>query len=147
MRPLRETDVDRDFPAVMGSQSRLWTIFGTPWGWPPATMTYEQDQADLARHERENRAHESFAYAVFDADESCLLGCVYVDPPERVGADADVCWWVVDEALGGPLEACLEDAVPSWIHEAWPFENPRFIGRDITWEQWLVLPKLARPER
>src|SRR5690606_3636262 len=32
-----------------------------------------------------------------DGAESALLGCVYVDPPEKVGADADVSWWVVDD--------------------------------------------------
>jgi hypothetical protein len=57
LRPIREDDVAIDYPAVMGSRERLWSIFGEPWVWPPATMTSAQDQADLARHEREIRAH------------------------------------------------------------------------------------------
>ncbi len=28
--------------------------------------------------------NESFNYALLDAGEHALLGCVYVDPPERV---------------------------------------------------------------
>lgn len=65
-----------DFPAVMGSRDRLWAKYGEAWGWPPATMSEEQDREDLERHEREILAHESFNYAVLDAGESRLLGCV-----------------------------------------------------------------------
>src|ERR1700742_3515209 len=83
LRPIRESDTDIDYPAVMGSRERLWQIFGSAWQWPPADMTYEQDRVDLARHEREIAAHESFNYAVFDAAESELFGCVYIDPPEQ----------------------------------------------------------------
>jgi hypothetical protein len=57
LRPIRASDVDIDYPAVMGSQERLFAIFGPAWGWPPPTMTYEHDRADLARHEGEADAH------------------------------------------------------------------------------------------
>jgi hypothetical protein len=142
LRPIRESDVDIDYPAVMGSRERLFTIFGPVWGWPPATMTYEQDQADLARHEREQIAHESFNYAILDGPESQLFGCVYIDPPERLGADADISWWVIDREVGGDLDACLRDFVPEWIASAWPFREPRFIGRDLLWADWLALPEV-----
>jgi hypothetical protein len=146
LRPIREDDVGIDYPAVMGSRGRLWTIFGKPWGWPPSTMTYEEDQADLARHEREIRDHLSFNYAVLDADESHLLGCVYIDPAERVGADADVSWWIVDDAAGGALDAALSIFVPRWLADEWPFTSPRFIGRDLGWDQWLALPESTDDE-
>jgi hypothetical protein len=141
LRPIRESDTAIDFPAVMGSRDRLWTIFGEPWGWPPATMSFEQDRADLARHEREQHAHLSFNYAVLDEEESLLFGCVYIDPAERAGADADISWWVVDNAVGGPLEAALFEFVPQWIAAAWPFTSPRFVGRDLSWAEWLTLPE------
>jgi hypothetical protein len=124
LRPIRETDVDIDYPAVMGSRERLWSIYGEAWGWPPATMSVEEDRADLARHEREQIAHESFNYAVFDEGETTLFGCVYIDPPTRPGIDAEVCWWVVDDEVGGDLERAVAALVPRWIAEAWPFENP-----------------------
>lgn len=143
IRPIRESDVAIDYPAVMGSQARLFTIFGPPWGWPPTTMTYEQDQTDLARHEREIRDHESFNYAVLDATESALLGCIYIDPTDKVGADADISWWVVDAEVGGPLDTALATFVPQWLTTAWPFARPRFIPRDLTWAQWLELPELT----
>ncbi|GAA1290602.1 N-acetyltransferase [Saccharothrix xinjiangensis] len=124
LRPIRESDVDVDHPAVMGSRERLWSLYGEAWGWPPATMTHEQDRVDLARHEREQDAHESFNYALFNADETALLGCVYIDPAED--ADALISWWVVDEHVGTDLERALDAFVPKWIAEAWPFDNPRY---------------------
>jgi hypothetical protein len=149
LRPIREDDIDLDFPAVMGSRDHLWAIFGAPWGWPPADLTYEDDRDELARHEREIVAHESFNYAVLDADESHLLGCVYVDPAERAGADADISWWVVVDMVATPLDAALTEVVPHWIRTAWPFARPRFVGDglDLTWTEWLRLPAVGDTTR
>ncbi len=124
LRPIRGDDVDIDYPAVMGSRERLWARYGPVWGWPPATMTYEQDRDDLDRHEREIKAQESFNYAVLDESETRVLGCVYIDPADAGradGAEAVVSWWVVDDAVGGPLEHALDEFVPQWLEVAWPF--------------------------
>lgn len=142
LRPIRADDVDLDMPAVMGSQERLWSIYGEAWGWPPATMTAEQDREDLARHEEEIARHESFNYALLDADETELIGCVYIDPPEKAGADAEISWWVRDEYLGSDVESALDELVPRWIADDWPLQQPRYVGRDLTWAEWLALPDL-----
>jgi hypothetical protein len=126
LRPIRSTDVDLDYPAVMGSQRRLWSIYGDAWGWPPTTMTYDEDRADLARHEAEIAVHESFNYALFDAAEAALLGCVYIDPPEGGDGDAVISWWVVDDRVGADLDRDLDAFVPRWIADAWPFADPRY---------------------
>jgi RimJ/RimL family protein N-acetyltransferase len=140
LRPIRADDVDLDMPAVMGSQQRLWSIYGAAWGWPPTTMTHEQDREDLARHEREIEAHESFNYALFDAGETELLGCVYIDPPEKAGADAEISWWVVDRLVGSDVERALDELVPRWIAADWPISSPRYVPRDISWAEWQSLP-------
>jgi hypothetical protein len=140
LRPIRESDVDLDYPAVMGSQARLYSIFGPAWGWPPPDMTREQDRADLARHEFEIQRHESFNFALFDRDETALLGCVYIDPPFKTGADADVCWWVIDDLVDSDVEANLGAAVPAWLAAVWPFQRVRYPGIDLTWHAWLALP-------
>jgi hypothetical protein len=141
LRPMRAADTEIDFPAVMGSRERLWAIYGPAWGWPPVTMTPEQDREDLAHHERDIAAHASFLYGLFAEDEAELLGCVYVDPPEKAGgADAEVSWWVVDALVGSEVERALDAFVPRWLVERWPLRAPRFVGRDLTWAEWLALP-------
>jgi hypothetical protein len=143
LRPVSAADTDLDYPAVMGSQQRLWSIFGAAWGRPLATMTYQQDRRDLARHEAEIAAHESFNYALLDDAETVLLGCVCIDPPEKAGADAEICWWIADEKAGTELQRALDAFVPPWIADAWPFGRPRYVGRDLSWADWLALPDLA----
>ena len=142
LRPIRADDVDLDLPAVMGSRERLWSIYGVAWGWPPESMTREQDLDDLAHHEAEIESHESFNYALLDADETELLGCVYIDPPVKVGADAEISWWVVDPLVGSAVEAALDAAVPEWVERDWPLTRPRYVGRDLSWPDWLDLPHL-----
>jgi len=142
LRPITAADIDLDYLAVMGSQPRLWSIFGPAWGWPPASMTYQQDLDDLARHEAEIAAHQSFNYALFDDQETALLGCVYIDPPEKQGADAEISWWVVDAQAGTDLERALVALVPGWIAADWPFVQPRYVGRDVSWADWLMLPDI-----
>ena len=103
LRPIRAADVEIDYPAVMGSRERLWAKYGSAWGWPAATMTYQADEADLARHEAEIAAQQTFNYAVLNEPETALLGCVYIDPADvdsPPGSDAVVSWWVVNEAVG-----------------------------------------------
>ena len=125
LRPMDAADVDLDYPAVMGSRRRLWEKYGDAWGWPVETMSYEADREDLARHAAEIGARESFLYGVFDEGETRLLGCLYIDPPEPdapEGADATVSWWLVDEAVGTPLERELEQFAPRWLAKEWGFD-------------------------
>lgn len=129
LRPIREADVDIDYPAVMGSRERLWAKYGEAWGGPPTDMSYEADRRDLARHEAEIAAHETFNYAVLDEEETELLGCVYIDPPDKQsppGTDAVVSWWTVDEAAGTELERVLDRFVSRWLTETWRFESVHF---------------------
>jgi hypothetical protein len=125
LRPIREADVDIDYPAVMGSRERLWAKYGDAWGWPSPTMSYQADKEDLARHEAEIAAHETFNYAILDDRETQLLGCVYIDPPDAsspAGTDAVVSWWVVDQQRGTELERTIDRFVPTWLADAWGFE-------------------------
>ena len=129
LRPIRASDVDIDYPAVMSSRARLWAKYGQAWGWPPATMTREQDREDLAHHEAEIARRETFNYALLNSDESELLGCVYIDPPPPGGesaSDAIVSWWVVDHAVDTELERALEEFVPRWLKDTWRFEAVDF---------------------
>jgi hypothetical protein len=143
IRPISVHDVIRDYDAVMSSREELWAQFGDVWGWPRADLTLEQDLVDLAWHQKEAQLHRSFNYAVLTPDELRLLGCVYIDPPAKVGADADVVFWVrADEADSG-LEKELEEFVREWLDTAWPFELVRYPGRDLSWSDWQALPDVT----
>jgi hypothetical protein len=129
LRPIRESDVDIDYPAVMGSRERLWARYGEAWGWPPATISYEADKQDLAHHEAEIAAHETFNYALLDEGETELLGCVYIDPPTASsppGSDAVASWWVVDELVGTDLARVLDEFTPRWLAEVWGFATVHY---------------------
>jgi hypothetical protein len=129
LRPIREADVEIDYPAVMGSRERLWAKYGEAWRWPPATMSYEEDKDDLARHEAEIAACEAFTYAVLDERETELLGCLYIDPPGKGApprSDAVASWWVVDQAVGAELELALDDFVPQWLADTWGFDSVHY---------------------
>ncbi|WP_134774245.1 GNAT family N-acetyltransferase [Ornithinimicrobium flavum] len=138
LRPIREEDVDLDYPAVMGSRERLWSIYGEAWGWPPSTMTVEQDREDLAHHAAEIERHESFNYALFDQHETALLGCVYIEPTVVDDVDAEVSWWVVDDLVGTPVEKALDSLLPVWLEQDWPLRRPMMVGREVSWAEWLV---------
>ena len=122
LRPVSPDDTDLDMVAVMGSRERLWSIYGEAWGWPPADMSAEADRADLARHAAEMETHESFNYALFDTDETALLGCVYIDPLDALDGEisAEVSWWMVPDAPAGMAER-LDAFVPAWLDREWPF--------------------------
>ncbi|MEA2253838.1 MAG: hypothetical protein QOG70_4080, partial [Solirubrobacteraceae bacterium] len=51
-----------------------------------------------------------------------LVGCVYVDPPDAgssAATDAVASWWVVDDAVGTPLERAIEELMPRWLADVW----------------------------
>ncbi|CAA9455607.1 MAG: hypothetical protein AVDCRST_MAG01-01-5147, partial [uncultured Rubrobacteraceae bacterium] len=77
----------------MANREHLWSLFGEAWGWPTEDLTLEQDLIDLGWHQKEFQMRSSFDYAVMSPDEKRLLGCVYVDPPEKAGYDAEVHYW------------------------------------------------------
>ena len=132
LRPIRSSDVDLHLHAVLGSQERLWSVYGNVWGWPPEGLTVQQDQIELARREAATRRRQSFSYALFDLGETELLGCVHIDPPQGTDAGAEVSWWVVDCLVGGVIEQTLDCFIPAWIATAWPFAHPVYIGRGST---------------
>jgi hypothetical protein len=130
LRPIREADVDIDYPAVMGSRERLWAKYGEVLGWPPATLSYEAGRRDLARHEAEMAAGEAFTCAVLDKQETDLLGCVYIYPAQDwspPGSDAVASWWVVDQAAETELEWALDAFVPRWLTDSWRFTSVYYL--------------------
>ncbi|HEU5156975.1 MAG TPA: GNAT family N-acetyltransferase [Streptosporangiaceae bacterium] len=143
LRPISVHDVVRYFDAVMSSRERLWHQFGGIWEWPSPELTLEQNLVNLAWHQKEGELRRSFTYAVLTPDEARLLGCVYIFPPRKAGADTEVGFWVRSDEDDNDLEKELEEFVREWLDATWPFESVRFPGRDMSWYEWQALPAVT----
>jgi GNAT superfamily N-acetyltransferase len=129
MRSITIHDAFKDYDAVMSSRDHLSNRFGAVWGWPEADLSIEHNIVDLAWHQKEFQLRSSFDYAVMSLDESRLLGCVYIDPPQGSGTDADVWFWARQSELATGLEEELGRFVASWLASAWPFKTVTLNGR------------------
>lgn len=139
LRLITVNDLVRDYDAVMSSAPRLRERF--PHGsWPEDSMTMEQDLVDLGWHQKEAQLRRSFAYAIVDPEGPRMLGCAYIDPPAKAGADAEVTLWVRADEESTGLEDEIEAAMREWLAAEWPFEAVRWPGRELSWDEWAALP-------
>ena len=142
LRMLTVNDLVMDYDAVMSSVEHLQTTFsredGSPW---PEHLTIEADLVDLGWHQREFTRRSSFAYTVMSPDEGRCLGCVYIDPTRKRDYDCKVSMWVRADELASGLDEELYRTVRAWIADIWPFSNPAFPGRAISFQEWRELPQ------
>jgi len=135
LRMLTIHDAVKDFDAVMTSHDRLKTVFrpGSEW---PTGLTLEQNILDLAWHQVEFQQRTSFCYTVMAPDEARALGCIYMYPADRLGFDAEITMWVREDEAETGLDAHLFEVVKAWVARDWPMQNPAYVGRDVSWEDW-----------
>jgi hypothetical protein len=133
LRMLTIRDVDKDYDAVMSSIEHLQGVFGPHHKWPYLELTHEQNLIDLGWHQKEFQKRSSFAYTVMSLDETECLGCVYIYPSRKKRFDAEVILWV--RTSRKELDDDLYAAVVQWMQK-WPFKNPGFPGRQISWNDW-----------
>ncbi len=135
LRMLTIHDAVKDFDAVMTSANRLKTVF-RPGGIWPTGLTLEQNILDLAWHQVEFQQRTSFTYTVISPDEATILGCLYIYPAARLGHDVVIHMWVRESEAETGLDAHLFDTVRGWIARDWPFRNPAYPGRTISFADW-----------
>jgi RimJ/RimL family protein N-acetyltransferase len=87
LRPIRATDAELDYRAVMETREylRLWEQST----WPADDFTVDANREDLVGLEERHDAHRAFTYTVLDPDGVECLGCVYVTS-ERFTQQADL---------------------------------------------------------
>ena len=127
LRMLSVDDVEKDYEAVIESRGLLHTMFGGPW--PKTGFTLEENLADLERHQQEFLSRKAFAYTVISLDETRVLGCVYINPPETTDSDAVVVMWVRQTEYDKGLDEILFNTVRDWISLDWPFKKVDYPGR------------------
>lgn len=143
VRPLVVGDAKADYEAWTSSIEHLQGIFGPNSSWPSLDMTLEDNAIDLAWHQREYEIGSSFAYTVFNTDNTVCLGCVYVGPARKVGYDAEVFYWVRANQADKGLDKVLGAFVHDWISKYWPFTSVVYPGRSLSWAAYL--PKDDKP--
>ena len=118
IRPLRATDVELDYQAVVASREKL--LKRTGGSWPRVGFTIEENLTDLERHQKEFLSRKAFAYTVVSLDETRVLGCVYIDPPKKTESDAVVVMWVRQTECDKGLDEILFNEVRNWISSSGP---------------------------
>jgi len=137
LRPLRISDVVKDYDAVMSSVPDLRNLFGPESDWPAEDLSFEQDLIDLGWHHKEFQTRRSFAYTVMDPAESQCLGCAYLYPTAAPGYQAEAYCWV-RTSRRAELDGILYDAFSRWLSEGWPFASVAFPGRAQSWDSWVA---------
>jgi hypothetical protein len=139
VRPLRATDVELDYDAVMSSakQLRRWSQSD----WPADDFTLAQNLADLQRHEREHIERKAFTITVLNPQATRCLGCVYITPVPPQGADlcanaayaTNVGFWVRAAEVANDLDKHLLATLREWFQVEWAFDCVVFmIGQQET---------------
>ncbi len=131
LRPLRATDVELDYDAVMSSAPMLRRWSQTEW--PADDFTLAGNLADLERHEREHEERVAFTYTVLDPTAARCLGCVYLAPlrpEERAACDGAhpvrAAFWVRSSGIVHDLDRHLFDTLRPWLASAWAFDDVVF---------------------
>lgn len=132
-----------DFAAVSASSAEIRNVFGPSNDWPPEHISFEENLADLNRHEREFHDRKAFAYSMLDSSGLHYLGCVYIkalkskiDPDFRkTRFQAQAFFWLSSSQHQVNANQTLV-ALKNWLRNSWPFRGVAFPGREIDWQSW-----------
>jgi hypothetical protein len=149
LRPLRASDAERDYDAVMSSAAELRRCRGSEW--PSDDFTLAENRADLERHEREHERGEAFTYTVLAPDEARCLGCVYIVPVWAeamllcgvAGCAACVGFWVRASERANDLDRHLLVALQQWLKTEWPFDCVLFTNYAADTRQASLLAEMG----
>lgn len=137
LRPIRATDAELDYEAVMESKEflRLWEQTT----WPEDDFTVAANREDLARLQQRFMDGVSFTYTVMNPDETQCLGCVYVIPTDSrqlaktqitaIGAaswsdfQVAVYFWIRKSRLADKLDQRLLASLEPWFARDWRIER------------------------
>ena len=132
LRPLRESDAEIDYAALMDSKSMLRLMSQS--GWPEDDFTIEKNRKDLREHEKEHDEGTAFTYTVLDPTESTCLGCVYIEHlkegPMKGDYVAMLRFWVRQSHLDRDLDRLLLKHLIDWFKDEWAFSRVIFSVAD-----------------
>ena len=175
LRPLRASDVELDYDAVIGSRELL--LVYSSGRWPAEGFSLADNLADLEEHEREHEERVAFTYTVLTPDGARCLGCVYVNPLRPTlrrlagrgdyaavpgaedAADDDPAWgdarddeavvrfWVRPECVAADLDRRLLAALLAWFQREWAFSRVAFLANRNQGRQLQLFAEAGLRER
>ena len=139
VRPLVPSDVVLDHEAVMSSREFLYHWEQDP-PYPPEDFSVEDNLEDLKQMDSRHRRGSRYTYTVMNADETQVLGCIYLlpnddpmygaaqvtshDGTDLSSVDATVSFWVRTSTWEDGFERTLLAAVLDWLRDDWQLERP-----------------------
>lgn len=162
VRPLVPSDVVLDHDAVMSSREFLYHWEQEP-PYPPEDFSVEDNLEDLEQMDREHRNGSRYTYTVMDADETQVLGCIYLlpnddrmyrtaevtshDGTDLTNVDATVAFWVRVSRWEDGFERVVLDAVLGWLRAAWSLERPVIMTNEHLDHQIATIESLGLTRR
>ena len=161
LRPIRASDAQLDYEAVMESKAflRQWEQSS----WPEDDFTVEANRADLDKLERRHADGESFTYTVMSPSETQCLGCVYIFPTAaplfsraQIAAidgarwseyEAAVYFWIRQARLADRLDERLLDALGRWLEHDWHIERHLVVTNEQFAQQVATIERANRQLR
>jgi hypothetical protein len=116
---------DRDYEAWTSSVAHIKETPGFENSDWPASMTLEENLADLVRHARDFNDRRGFTYSIIDDED--VIGCLYIYPSKTAMHDASVRSWV--RGSRAEMDMVIWWTVSQWLVGNWPFKNPLYAER------------------
>lgn len=136
VRPLVPSDAELDHAAVMASREFLFHWEQDP-PYPPEDFSVAGNLVDLEKMDEAHQNGSRYTYSVLTADESQVLGCVYLlpnddrlyrtaevtshDGTDLSTVDVTVSFWVRPATWADGFERTLLSATLDWLRGDWSF--------------------------
>lgn len=162
VRPLLPSDNVLDHDAVMASRDFLYHWEQDP-PYPPEDFSLDDNLDDLEKMDQAHRDGTRYTYTVMNADETQVLGCVYLlpnddrmyrtaevtshDGTDLATFDATVSFWVRPSLWEDGFERTLLEAVLDWLRANWTLQRSVIITNEKLDHQIATIESLGLTRR
>jgi len=162
VRPLVPSDAVLDHEAVMSSREFLYHWEQDP-PYPPEDFSVEDNLEDLRQMDSEHCNGTRYTYTVMNADETQVLGCIYLlpnddrmhraaevtshDGTDLSSVDATVAFWVRVSTWEYGFERAVLEAMLRWLRDDWLLERPVIMTNEKLEHQIATIESLGLTRR
>jgi len=140
LRPLTTKDAITDYLVLINDYKNMADTFSPdPDYSEELSFDLETDIKHVVWHEFEFYIRRSSFVYIIEKNESRRFnyrGCFYIFPAVIQNADAEIYIWVSQVDQHDNLDEQVYHFAQKWIKEVWPFKNPVFPGRSLSWDEY-----------